>query len=216
MEVTPGSSDDGKQLSSLLSQTQANGISVTEIIGDTAYSGKDNLAEMKKETIQPVVPLNPIVHHGGERQEGFEYNKDADFMVCPAGQHSTRKAMQGSKQSGKSRSLVFYFDVEKCKACPLSEGCYKRGSKSKTYSVRIIAEHFKEQIEFELSDTFKERIKRRPIIEHKNAEMKRFHGMATAKYRGLFRMRIQAYLTAFVVNVKRMVKLVEHKQPALE
>lgn len=215
VEVTPGSSDDGKQLPALLSQTRSNGITVTEIIADTAYSGKDNLVEMKKETIQPVVPLNPIVHHGGERQEGFEYNKDADFVICPAGQHSTRKAMQGSKQSGNSRSLVFYFDVEKCKTCPLSEGCYKPGSRSKTYSVRIIAEHFKEQIEFELSDTFKERIKRRPIIEHKNAEMKRFHGMAIAKYRGLFRMRIQAYLTAFVVNVKRMVKLVEQKQPAL-
>lgn len=77
------------------------------------------------------------------------------------------------------------------------------------------AEHFKEQMEFELSDTFKERIKRRPIIEHKNAEMKRFHGMERAKYRGLFRMRIQAYLTAFVVNVKRMVRLIEQKQPAL-
>lgn len=77
--------------------------------------------------------------------------------------------------------------------------------------IRIIAEHFKEQIEFELSDAFKERIKRRPIIEHKNAEMKRFHGMGAAKYRGLF--RIQAYLTAFVVNAKRMVKLIEQKQP---
>lgn len=123
--------------------------------------------------------------------------------------------MQGSKQSGNSRSLVFYFDMEKCKTCPLNEGCYKPGSKSKIYSIRIIAEHYKEQIEFELSDTFKERIKRRPIIEHKNAEMKRFHGMAIAKYRGLFRMRIQAYLTTFVVNVKRMVKLVEQKQRAL-
>ncbi|EDW6383870.1 IS5/IS1182 family transposase, partial [Salmonella enterica subsp. enterica] len=99
--------------------------------------------------------------------------------------------------------------------CPLREGCYKPGAKSKTYSIRIIAEHYKEQIEFEFSDTFKERIKRRPIIEHKNAEMKRFHGMDTARYRGLFRMRIQAYLTAFVVNVKRMVKLKEQKQPIL-
>ncbi len=33
--------------------------------------------------------------------------------------------------------------------------------------------------------------------------------MVIAKYRGLFRMRIQA----FVVNVERMVKLVEQKQP---
>lgn len=48
IEVTQGSSDGGKQLPTLLSQTQANGITVTEIIADTAYSGKDNLAEMKK------------------------------------------------------------------------------------------------------------------------------------------------------------------------
>jgi transposase len=215
LEVTSGSTDDGKQLPVLLEQTTTNGITVTEIIADKAYSGKDNLAKMKAETITPVVPLHPIVHEGGERQEGFEYNKDADFVVCPAGEHSIRRAVQGSKQTGKSRSMVYFFDIEKCKTCPLQDGCYKPESKSKSYSIRIIAEHFEEQIEFELSDTFKERIRRRPIIEHKNAEMKRFHGMATARYRGLFRMRIQAYLTAFVVNVKRMVKLKERKQLAL-
>ncbi|OMG45807.1 hypothetical protein BK140_30505 [Paenibacillus macerans] len=70
----------------------------------------------------------------------------------------------------------------------MREGCYKPGAKSKTYSIRIMAEHYKEQFEFEFSDTFKERIKRRPIIEHKKAEMKRFHGMDTASYHGLFRM----------------------------
>jgi transposase len=123
----------------------------------------DVLRDAAKRLLRTVVKRhpkleNPIVHHGGERQEGFEYNKDADFVICPAGQHNTRKAMQGSKQSGNSRSLVFYYDVEKCKTCPLSEGCYKPGSKSKTYSIRIIAERFEEQIEFELSDTFKERI----------------------------------------------------------
>lgn len=150
VEVTSGSTDDGKQFSKLLAQSKANGIEVKEVIADTAYSGKDNLAEMKAEQIQPVVPLNPVVHTGGLRQEGFEYNKDADFIICPAGEHSIRKAMQGSKKRGDSRSLVFYFDVEKCKACPLREGCYKPESKSKTYSIRIIAEHFKEQIEFEL------------------------------------------------------------------
>ncbi|KRE29465.1 hypothetical protein ASG81_26560 [Paenibacillus sp. Soil522] len=46
----------------------------------------------------------------------------------------------------------------------------------------FLAEHFEKQIEFELSDMFKERIKRRPIIEHKNTEMKRFHGVATVNY----------------------------------
>ncbi len=129
-------------------------------------------------------------------------------MVCPAGEHSNRKAIQGSKNSGHSRSMVFYFDVEKCKVCPLRDGCYKPNAKAKTYSIRIVAEHYKEHMEFEQSDTFKSRIRRRPIIEHKNAELKRHHGLTRAKYRGLFGMRIQAYLTAFVVNAKRMVQLI--------
>lgn len=214
VEVTGGSSDDGKQFKELLDKSLTVGIEIKEVIADTAYSGKDNLAKMNSKGIQPVVPLNPVVHNGGLKQEGFEYNKDADFVICPAGEHSIRKAMQGNKQSGKSRSLVFYFDIEKCKTCPLKGGCLTPGAKSKTYSIRIVAEHYKEQIKFEKSDIFKDRIRRRPIIEHKNAELKRFHGMTKAKYRGLVRMQIQAILTAFVVNVKRMVKLIEQIQPA--
>jgi hypothetical protein len=46
-------------------------------------------------------------------------------------------------------------------------------------------------------------------IEHKNDELKNAHRMTRAKYRGQFGMRIQAFLTAFVVNVKRMIKLKE-------
>jgi transposase len=214
IEVTGGSEDDGKQLPKLLEQTEKTGMKIEEVIGDTAYSGKDNLNLLASKDIQPIVPLNPIVHSGGMKQEGFTYNKDADFVICPTGEHSIRKAVQGKKKSGRSRSLVFYFDVEKCKTCPLREGCYKPGAKAKTYSIRMVAEHYQEHMRFEASTTFKERSKRRRIIEHKNAELKRFHGLTRAKYRGLFGMRIQAYLTAFVVNVKRMVKLIKQMQPA--
>jgi hypothetical protein len=35
------------------------------------------------------------------------------------------------------------------------------------------------------------------------------HGLIRAKYRDRFGMRIQSILTAFTVNVKRMVKLQE-------
>jgi Transposase DDE domain len=101
VEVTGGSSDDGKQFKELLNQSLDAGIEVNEVIADTTYSGKENLAEMKSKEIQPVVPLNPVVHKGGLKQEGFEYNKDADFVICPAGKHNIRKAMQGRKKSGE-------------------------------------------------------------------------------------------------------------------
>jgi IS5 family transposase len=213
VEVTGGNNDDGKQLPNLLKQSLEAGLEVKEILADTAYSGKENLSELKEKEIQAIIPLHPVVHTGGLKQEGFEYNKDADFVLCPAGEHSTRKAIQGSKKSGHSRSLVFYFDIEKCKTCPLQKGCYKPESKSKTYSIRIVADQYKDHMAFEKSESFKERMKRRPIIEHKNAELKRHHGLTKAKYRGLFRMRIQTLLTIFVVNVKRMIKLINKMQP---
>ena len=33
--------------------------------------------------------------------------------------------------------MTYYFNVEKCKTCPLREGCYKEEAKSKTHSVTI-------------------------------------------------------------------------------
>lgn len=57
------------------------------------------------------------------------------------------------------------------------------------------------------TDKYLQRKHVRSNIEHKNAELKNAHGMTRAKYRGQFGMRIQAFLTAFVVNVKRMIKL---------
>jgi len=189
------------------------GIEVQEVIADTAYSGKDNLAEMKSKGIKPVVPLNPVVHNGGLKQEGFEYNKDADFVICPAGQHSIRKAVQGSKQSGKSRSLVFTSIRRNVRHAHLGKAVSNQEQRARPTPSGSWRNPTRRKSEFENSDTFKERIRRRPIIEHKNAELKRYHGMTKAKYRGLFRMRIQAILTAFVVNVKRMIKLAEKMQP---
>jgi hypothetical protein len=52
----------------------------------------------------------------------------------------------------------------------------------------------KVHLEFDFTEAFKVQIKRRPIIEHKNAELKRYLGLTRAKYRGLFRMRIQTFL----------------------
>ena len=50
----------------------------------------------------------------------------------------------------------------------------------------------------------------RPVIEHKFADMKKHHGLALARYIGLIKTRIQVYMTAISVNVKRMIKLIYH------
>ncbi|MFC8574843.1 transposase [Heyndrickxia sporothermodurans] len=81
--------------------------------------------------------------------------------------------------------------------------------KEKTYSISIKSEEHKQQMAYLESDEYLQRKSVRSNIEHKNAELKNAHCMTRAKYRGQFGMRIQAFLTAFVVNVKRMIKLQE-------
>lgn len=49
--------------------------------------------------------------------------------------------------------------------------------------------------------------KRRPRVEHKFAEGKRWHGLGVARYWGLGKIRLQVFMTALALNLKRLVTL---------
>jgi hypothetical protein len=49
------------------------------------------------------------------------------------------------------------------------------------------------------------------MIEGKNAELKKAHGLDSADSKGVIAMRLQSYSTVFVANLKRIVKLLEVK-----
>ena len=61
------------------------------------------------------------------------------------------------------------------------------------------------RLEFENSEEFNKKLEVRHRIEEKNGEMKTAHGFQRADSVGLVAMRLQAYLTAVVVNMKRIV-----------
>jgi transposase len=207
IHVTPGNEDDGKQLQTLVEKTKDQQLTIEEVLADTAYSGKDNLSYLQKEEIIASIPLNPAVY--GQRDEDpFQYDKENDEVRCPAGHLSIRKAKTGRTGTGTNPSLTFYFDTNHCKQCPLKDGCYNN-TKEKTYSISIKSEEHQLQMAYLETDEYHNRKGVRCNIEHKNAELKNAHCMARAKYRGQFGMRMQAFLTAFVVNVKRMIKLQE-------
>lgn len=69
-----------------------------------------------------------------------------------------------------------FFDVEKCKVCPLREGYFKEGAKTKTYSVAIKSEEHLDQQAFQETEEFKCLARERYKIEAKNSELKNKHG----------------------------------------
>lgn len=211
--ITTGEKSDGKYLKELVEKSRATGIEVTSVIGDTAYSEKENIQYAKKEEFQLISKLNPLITQGGRAKEDeFEFNKDAGMYVCKAGHMAIRKARQNKKNVGKNQRQTYYFDTEKCKVCPFREGCYTEGAKSKTYSVTIKSTEHKEQEAFQNSDEFKEQARSRYKIEAKNSELKHGHGYDTASSAGLFGMEIQGATTIFAVNLKRILTLLKEKE----
>jgi transposase/IS5 family transposase len=208
--VTTGEKNDGKQLQTLIEKSQAAGMEVRTVIGDTAYSEKDNLQYSKAHDLTLISKLNPLITQGGRKKEDeFEFNKDAGMYVCKAGHLAIRKARQGKKGVGANQTDTYYFDVEKCKQCPLKEGCYKEGAKSKTYSVSIKSDVHTEQMSFQESEAFKVKAKERYKIEAKNSELKHRHGYDVATSSGLLGMELQGAMAIFAVNLKRILKLTD-------
>lgn len=212
--VTSGEKHDGKFLETLVKKSREAGMEVKEVIGDAAYSESDNIGLANKDdNFKLYSKLSRSVSVGNKRKiEGFFYNKDAGMYVCPEGHMAVKKSVSGKKkheEEGKTKVETYHFDIEKCKICPLKGTCYKEGANSKTYSVSIKSNIHKNHMEFQETDEFKSKVKARYKIEAKNAELKNTHAFGQADSHGILGMNLQAATTIFVVNIKRIMKLMK-------
>ena len=107
--------------------------------------------------------------------------------------------------------MVLLIDIEKCKCCPYRDGCYKEGAKKKTYTETIICDSHSEQVKFQETEHFKEKMRERYKIEAKNSELKHRHGYGVASSSCLICMEMQGAMTIFAVNLKRIIKLMNEK-----
>lgn len=206
--ITSGEKNDGKQLQTLIEKSANAGIKVETVIGDAAYSEKENIIYTTGNNIKLVAKLNPNITQGTrEKEDEFDFNKDAGMYVCKAGHMAIRKAKNKRSNEKKNPRETYYFDIEKCKLCPFREGCYKDGAKSKTYNVTIKSDEHQEQANFQESDYFREKSKERYKIEAKNSELKHRHGYDVASSTGLIGMELQGAMAIFTVNLKRILKL---------
>ena len=214
--VTSGEKHDGKELTNLIEKSKSNGIKVEAIIGDGAYSEKENLDYCNENNIKNVSKLSKTVTHGnGKNKDDFEYNKDAGMYVCKAGHIAIKKIRTGSKKKNEQVESYF-FDVEKCKHCPLKKGCYKKGAKTKTFNVKIKDDIHIAQMDYMETEEFKKLYSERYKIEAKNSELKNNYGYGKANACGKLGITIQGAATLFLANMKRIIKLNEEKNKEMD
>lgn len=227
--VSSGEKADGKFLPELVKQSRENGVDAECVVADKAYSTTDNLEKADSEAIgidgKPILdnngnpkknfilysPITRNVSQGVRGNTEFQYNKDAGTMACPAGHLAIRKRYKSRKsERGENPAIVYFFDTDKCKVCPLREGCYK-GTKTKVFQQRILSDMHKDHIEFEKTEDFKQHMKVRYKIEAKNADLKHNYGLGRAKSYGMENMTMQTTLSIFACNLKRILRLTAAK-----
>ena len=215
--VTSGERHDGKELQTLVDKMESNGVEVEAVVGDGAYSERDNIKYANENDIKLVSKLSNAVLNGNNNRKTkleFYYNKDAKMYVCPNGEMAIRKEVHDKKTSDSSTYETYYFNVNKCMNCPLKDKCgFKDGQRTKSYSVTLkLADLHKEHNDKQETQEYIELAKERYKIEAKNAELKNQHGYAHSSYAGIHGMTLQAGVSIFVVNLKRILRLKNGKE----
>lgn len=211
--VTSGEKPDGKELPELVRKMEENGVSVENIVGDGAYSESELIEFANNSGLHLVSKLSKTVTAGTRKNElddGFTYNKDAGMYVCPAGHMAIRKARSGVKSPDKPQRESYFFDTDKCRNCPLKEKCgLKDGQKSKSYNVTVrMSQLHQDHQDNQDTEYYQLLAHERYKIEAKNAELKNEHGYDHTVYVGKHGMTLQAGVSIFVVNLKRILILI--------
>ena len=208
MGVHNGAYFDGKDFDILCDRTLEAGLKIAEFFGDKAYFIPQILNRLKELGTRAFIPVSASSYKIDE--ELYSYNKDSDQWFCRYGNETEKKSRSRKKKRQKDfESYKYYFKPDQCRNCPHREECIKKArSVRKILDVSVNAPEYYEYSQFEKTDEFREKYKQRAGIERKNAEMKRFHGLARARGYGLRSVSLQAKFTALAVNLKRIAKLV--------
>lgn len=154
-------------------------------------------------TVPPPAPP-PRTTFGPERFALTVIDESTRELTCPNGR-TTRQRSRTAKDTGDR----YVFAAKTCRGCPLRSSCLEKPSGTTGRSViknDYEAEYGRVAAKSETA-SYAEVRREHPKVERKLGELVRHHGLRWARYRGRAKVLVQSCLTALVVNVKRMVKL---------
>ena len=201
VEVTEGTLNEREMLASHLEAvrelsghepelvTADSGYAYSKVYGELERRGVDGLIPAKKEPAQSRVPMSR-----------FRYDARHDIVKCPGGKKLTPR---GATERGR----YYGSRTRDCAGCALKSDCLSKSQTSK--AVRIPQAYpalLRARRRHARWGSEERRLWRRHMgrSEGYDAEAKSRHGLGRAVRRGLANVRVQAYLTAMAVNLKRL------------
>lgn len=214
VEVTTGEASEGKQLPEQLDRIEANtGRKVLTVTADGGYAHSANYAELETRNIDAVIlPQRENTKPKCIPLRRFKYDGKHRHIRCPGGRilHPFGRAKNGRWYRAKR---------EDCQQCRLGERCLSSNIARRSvlivdeYEALLRARRRKAQ-GWDPPDR-RAYSRHRWRVEGAHGEAKTRHGLRRAARRGLANVAIQSYLTAAVMNLKRLAALLRLFLPLL-
>ena len=209
--VTTGEINEGKQLLGQLERIEATtGTRVDSVTCDAAYAHGTNYAALEQRHTDAIIPPQRIVPRRKLPQRlparRFKYDEHRDRVKCPTGNYLERKGRSSSDNGYTYRARTC-----DCKNCLLRERCIAPTAQVRTI---IIVDGFTALLRARRRkekgwdpQTHEKYIRHRWQVEGVHGRAKTQHGLARAVRRGLENVATQVYLTAIVMNLKKLVAI---------
>jgi len=201
VEVTTGQTNEGEMIEPQVDEVEATtGIDIKTVTADAGYAYAKVYGALERRGIDALIPAKaePIKSRVPLRR--FRYDAKHDILKCPRG-----RILRPARSIKHGR--FFYSKAKDCARCPLKGDCLSKGRVNKAvvigddYPALLRARRRREQWSAEDRRLYQ---RHRWRSEGFHGEAKTWHGLARAVRRGLANMKIQAYLTAAAINLKRL------------
>ena len=204
VELTTGEQSEGNKLIEIVDRIRETiGAELQFVTADLGYSHPLNYHHLESRNIDSVIPTKKQIRRQGPIPiSRFKYNGKHNTVRCPGGKwlHRTR-----TKQPN---GWDYASTVSQCQSCHLKARCLPPSMKKRTIRIvdgyealtrarRRIAKGW----DAERKDLY---TRHKWRVEGAHGEAKTQHGLRRAVRRGLENVAIQMYLTAAVMNLKRL------------
>jgi transposase len=199
--VTTGQTNEGEIIEPQVDEvSRTTGVRIKAVTADAGYAYAKVYAACECRGINAIIPAKAEPIRSRVPMRRFRYDAKHDILKCPRG-----RVLRPKRPLKYGR--FFYSKAKECARCPLKSDCLSKGRVNKAvvvgddYPALLRARRRRDRWSVEDRRLYR---RHRWRSEGFHGEAKTWHGLARAVRRGLANMKIQAYLTAAVINLKRL------------
>jgi transposase len=201
VEVTTGEKNEGEMIAPQVDEVKATtGVDIKTVTADAGYAYAKVYGALERRGIDALIPAKAEPIRSRVPLRRFRYDAKHDILRCPR-----KRVLRPTRPVKHGR--FFYSKAKDCARCPLRGDCLSKGRVNKAvvvgddYPALLRARRRRERWGEQDRRLYQ---RHRWRSEGFHGEAKTWHGLARAVRRGLTNMRIQAYLTAAAINLKRL------------